>query len=187
MRVADVEHGRLADDDGARPRQALAHGIDAVDHAEAGHLLVIGQEEMDRRLEVRRQKVRHQRQPQRDEGLHVDGAAAIGLAVLDMQRERVAAPGLAGDRHHVGMAGEDDAAAILRAHGREQRRLVAGLIGEAHAGDAPAGEVVLDEIDQRQVGLVAHRVEGDEAGEHFERRVALPGLSGGGQCRTFFT
>ena len=185
--IGDVERGRLADDDGGGARQGPAHRRDAVDHAEAGDLLVIGEEEMDRRRQPRAEEVRYQRQGQRDEALHVDGASTIGPPVRDMQREGIPAPGLPLDRHDIGVAGQHDAAAVLRADGGEQRRLVARLVGEAGRGDAPAGEIVLDEVDQRQVGFVAHRVEGDQAGEHLERRVALPGGRGGGQCRTFFT
>lgn len=142
---------------------------------------------MDRRLEAGREEIRHQRQRQRDEALHVDRAAAIGPAVRDMQRERIARPGLTLHRHDVGMAGEDDAALVLRADRGEQRRLVAARIGKAHRGHAPAREVILDEGDQLEIGFVAHRVEGNEAGEHVERLVALPGQSCGSQCRTFFT
>ncbi len=187
MGVGEFERGRLADDDGAGLRQIHAHAGDAVDDAEAGHLLVIGEEEVDRRLEIRRQEIRHERQRQSDETLHVDRAAAIGLAILDMQRERVAAPGLALHRHHVGVPREQDAAPVRGTDRGEQRRLVAGGVRDADRGDAPAREIVLDEGDQLQIGFVAHRIEGDEPGEHVERRQALARGGGQGQWRTFFT
>ena len=44
-----------------------------------------------------------------DAALHVDGAAAVEEAVLDLARERAMAPcGFVAGRHHVGMAGKGD-------------------------------------------------------------------------------
>ena len=50
-----------------------------------------------------------------DEALHVGGAAAVEPAILLRHVERVGVPVLAVDRHHVGMPGEDQAAAYRRA------------------------------------------------------------------------
>ena len=67
-------------------------------------------------------RLRHQRQGEGDKALHVGGAAAIEPAVPLGQRERVAVPFLAGHRHDIGMAGQDDAAALGPAAGRSWRR-----------------------------------------------------------------
>jgi len=53
--------------------------------------------------------LQHRRDTTGDAALHVDGAAAIEEAVLDVAGERAMAPGaLVARRHHVGMAGEGD-------------------------------------------------------------------------------
>ena len=103
------------------------------------------------------------------------GAAAVQLAVALDHREGIGVPGLAGHRHHVGVAGQADAADAARADGGEQAGLEA--VGRRHALalDAEALEVALDEADQRQVALAAGRVEGDEAGQQLLRR-AYAGL-----------
>ena len=45
----------------------------------------------------------------------------------------------------------------------------------AHAVDAMAAQITLDEFDDRDVGLVAGRVEGDEPRQQFLRRAELGG------------
>lgn len=59
---------------------------------------------MDRRLQLRLQHLRHHRETHGDESLHIGGAAAVKPAVALDQFERIVAPVLADDRHHVGMA-----------------------------------------------------------------------------------
>ena len=60
------------------------------------------------------------------------------------------------------MPGERDAADAGRSDGGEQARLLA--VGGRHtdALDAVLAEIVLDEANERNVALVARRVEGDE-------------------------
>ena len=170
--VDHLEPGRLADDHGARGGQVPAEAGDRVHHAETGRLLVVGEQDVDRRLHIHRQEVGHERERERVEAFHVDGATAIGAPVLDPQRERIRGPGLPRDRHHVGVAREHDPAAIGRTDGGVDRGLIARRALIAHIGHAPALQIILDEVDQRQVRLRALGVEGDEPRQHLERRVA---------------
>ena len=89
------------------------------------------------------------------------------------QLERIAGPLLPFDRHDVGMAGEDDAAVDHRPDRRQQRGLVAGRVGRAQRGDALAAQIVLDEVDQRQIAFVAFGIERHQAFEQRDR--AWPG------------
>jgi hypothetical protein len=122
---------------------------------------------MDRRCQLRLQHLRHHGEAHRDEALHVGGAAAVESAVALDERERIGAPVLPGHRYHVGMTRPPDAGLVGRPGRHPQRRFPAGLIDDALRGEAEAGEIILDVIDQRQIGLVAHRVEADEIGEKF--------------------
>ena len=173
VRIHHLEHRRLSDDRGFRQGQIVAEAADRVDDAEAGRLLVIGEHDVDRRLEIGGLEFRDQGQRQRIERLHVHRAAPIGAPVLDAKREGVGRPGLARHRHHVRMSREHDPAAILRADGGIERRLVAGLVRHAHIRHVPALQIALDEVDQGQVRLRAHGVERDKLRQHFERREPL--------------
>ena len=104
-----------------------------------------------------------------EEALHVAGAAAVEPAVAGGEGEGVGGPGLALDRHHVGVAGEHDAALGRGADERGERGLVAAGVGVAEARDAEAGEIVLDEADQVEVGAGGHRRKRDETGQHLAR------------------
>ena len=94
--------------------------LEQVADAEAAELLVVGQREMDRQAQPRRCHLRHQRQRGGDEALHVRGAAAVELAAALDDGEGIALPGLARHRHHVGMAGQHDAAGDLRPDGGKE-------------------------------------------------------------------
>ena len=54
-------------------------------------------------------EIRHRGQHAGEKALHVGGAAAVEAAVALDEREGIAVPGLAVDRHDVGVAGEADA------------------------------------------------------------------------------
>ncbi len=110
MPHAELHAGRLADDGKAGLGQILADGLQKMRRAQAAQFLVIGEGEMERRLQRLGCHLRHQRQAKRDEALHVAGAAAHKTRIRFHQLERITGPGLAFDRHHVGMAGEHDAA-----------------------------------------------------------------------------
>ena len=132
----------------SRHRQVAPEAADRVDDAEAGRLLVVGQHDVDRRLQARRLELGHERERERVEALHVDGAAPEDAPVLDPQAERVRGPGLARHRHHVRVARQHDAAAVLRTDRGEERRLVAGRVRDPDEGHVPARQIVLDEVDR---------------------------------------
>ena len=91
MRVDHPHAGRLADDDGAGPRQVRAKPGDQRAHAGAAHLLVIGDDDVDRLFQLARLEQRHRGEHAGEKALHVASAAAIELAVALRQRERVGA------------------------------------------------------------------------------------------------
>ena len=160
---AEAHRGRLADDGEAGFAEALTQLRDQMRRAETAHLLVIGESQMDRRLQRPCQHVRHQRQGQRDEALHVRGAAAIELAVAPGERERIAAPRLVLHRHHVGMAGQHDAAGAIRADGGPQIGLrLAVRCRHQGCRHAKLGQIVADPLDQRQVALRRDRGKSDQ-------------------------
>ena len=133
-------------------RQVDAEAADRVDDAEAGRLLVVGEHDVDRRLEIGGQEIRHEREGKGAEALHVDGAAAVSAPVRDPQRERVRGPGLPRDRHDVGMAGQDDAAAIAADRSwRKSAALSPSAFGTRTKGTSQLLQIILDEVDQGQV------------------------------------
>ena len=77
-----------------------------------------------------------------DEALHVADAAAIEPAVLPRHLPGIGVPGLAVDRHHVGVAGQRDARLV----GGPERGIEVGLLA-AGVMDQPAFDAML-----RQVG-----------------------------------
>ena len=171
VRVGHLQLGRLADDDAGRPRQVDAHPCDGVEDAAAGRLLVIAQHDVDRRLKGRGLHLVDHRQCDRRKALHVDRPAPVGPAVGNAQPEGIARPGLARDRHHVGVPGQHDATAIRRPDGGEDRRLGPGGIRHAHEADPVTDEIVLDIGNEREIAEAAFRVEGDQPGEDAKRRI----------------
>ncbi len=160
---------RLADDDAGGRR----HGPGQRRHQPLGaphpDLLVIGERDLDRPLQPRLQCLRHRRQRDRRKALHVARAAAVEPPVLLRQRERVGAPRLPVDRHDVRMRRQHDAARLGRPDQRVEVRLGALVVHHPVARDAVAAEVVLDEVDQRQVRLARDGREGDETLQHLAR------------------
>ena len=104
--VGDLHHRRLADDHRRRARQIDAEAADEVERAEAGGLLVVAQQQMDRLFEPRRQETGGGGERASRKALHVDRAATEKLAVGLAQLERIGAPRLAFDRDDVGVAGQ---------------------------------------------------------------------------------
>ena len=160
MGVGDLHHGRLADDRQSRAGQVAPEARDRVEAAGAGGLLVIAQHDMDRLFQLCRKKFRRHGEAERVKALHVAGAASVKPFAVAAQHERRRRPFLADDRHNVGMAGQDHAAVDIGAEGGEQRRLVACGVGNAGEARAQAEQVILDEIDQRQIAARDFRVEG---------------------------
>ena len=106
--------------------------LDETADADAADFLVVREREMQRLVEARH-VLRQQRERDRDEALHVGGAAAVEPAVLLDERERIAVPRLAVDRHDVGVAGEHEPAVAARAQRREEIRLAPVVVErEAH-------------------------------------------------------
>jgi hypothetical protein len=76
---------------------------------------------------------------------------------------------LAGDRHDIGMARQDDAASVRTPDRREQIGFARAGPGE-RGGDAKAAEIIGDPPDQLEVRARRGRVEGDQPLEDLERR-----------------
>ena len=143
-------------------------------HAEAAHLLVVGEGEVQRHFEARLRELGHQRERHGEEAFHVAGAAAVEPALALVDREGIARPFLAVDRHHVGVAGEHDATlavgrpAVGRPDRGEEIRLRAGLVVHEARRDAVLREIVAHPMDQREIGIAAGRVERDQAAQHLD-------------------
>ena len=162
----DLHHRGLADDHRRGLDAGRRHRLGEDAGAQAADLLVIGQGDMDRALQRRRQHLRHQRQRDGVEALHVAGAAAIEPAVALGQRPGIGGPVLARDGHDVGVAGQDDAAIDPGADRGEEVGLLAVLARDQRALDAMAGEVVAAEMDQLEIAALRFRVERNQLGEH---------------------
>ena len=156
---------------GSPTKQAIGFagrsGIFAIDaaRADAADLLVIREGKMQRLLQVRVQHVRHRREAARHVALHVGRAAAVQLAVAFGQLERAVGPVLVVDRHHVGVAREDEARHVGRPERRPQVRFLAGLVVDALVLHAELVEISLDPGDQVEIGVAAHGVEADQRGQ----------------------
>ena len=88
--------------------------------------------------------MRDMRQHAGDEAFHVGRAAPDDAAVAHRRGEGRARPVLPVDRYHIGMRGQHDAAAILRADGREERRLPSGAVGNAARRDTVLRQIIFD-------------------------------------------
>ena len=99
-------------------------------HPEAAHLLVVAQAHSAaaRRDDCsfeRRHEFRRLRENDADEPLHVRGSARIQLAVALGGHERIGIPILTIDRHHIGVARQNQPRLVRIAQGREQIGLLA--------------------------------------------------------------
>ncbi len=170
VRVDDGHRGRLANDDGAGLRKPVAQFGDHRAHACAAGFLVVGEQQVDRRLERAALEGRHHRQRTGEIAFHVGGAAAVEAAIGLAQREGIRGPGGRVGGYDVGVAGEADAGHASRSDGGEHGGLLAVLGRDDLGFDAVAGQIVLHEGDDGAVGLVARRVEGHEALQQRDRR-----------------
>ena len=169
----DVHRGRLADEGRQRLGNAERAGRQAMQHRsdpDTAHFLVIGQRQMDRLCERCRHHRRHGGEAAGQKTLHVDRAAAIGLAVPHAERERIAGPVLPVHRHHIRVAGEHIARLVLRPDAGEQRGLLPGRVRRPVRSDAMAGEIGFGPVDQREVGMAACGVEPDQCRQNLQRR-----------------
>ena len=163
--------GGLADDHRIRAGQVDAEPRDHVERTETGRLLVVAQENMNRPLKRSLLEFRDHRQRDGAEALHVDRAPPVEALAVATQRERVGTPVLPLDRHHVGVAGEDDAAGGHRPDRRKDCGLVAGRVGRAGEGDALLAQIRFDKVDEGKVRPGAFGVESHEPRRHVDRAV----------------
>ena len=112
VRVDDLQFGRLSDDRHLRQRKVMAKTVDRIHDAKACRLLVIRKHDVDRRLEIGGQELGNERQHDCHEGFHIHRTTTEGLAIGHPQCARIRSPVLSFHRHHVGVARENDAAAI---------------------------------------------------------------------------
>ena len=172
-------HGRgLADKHETRLGQHRAHGVDHRLDAGATDLLVVGKHDVDGLGEAAPRQLRHQGQHAGDEALHVAGAATVEATVPLGQREGIALPGLARDRHHVHVAGKPDAARPRGADGGEEARVDAVLGRDEAALDAVAREIVAHPLGHGNVRLVRRGIERDE----LRQDVTWARRKAGGHC-----
>ena len=145
-------------------RHARGQGM----RADAAHFLVVAQREVDRLLERRLEELRQHGERDGVERLHVAGAATVVLAVLQGQRPGIGDPGLAVDRHHVGVARQHHAVLHVRSDRGEQVRLGAIFARHQIRGDAVTLQVALNVLDQCKVGIARGGVERHQATQHFD-------------------
>ncbi len=173
VRDHHVHQGRLADDAAGGLEALFGEHFDQAAHAQAADLFVVGKREMDRRLQVGGEKARRHGQGGAEIAFHVAGAAREQAAIADGRLERVGVPGLAVDRHHVGMAGEHDAGArcvaALAVNRGKQVGLALVRVVDQGGLDAVGLQPVAHPLDQAQVGFSAGGVEGNELLDHFQR------------------
>ena len=176
--VHDRHAGGLAHDHDMRLDAEI--GAKLVDHQrgpEAADFLVEGKREMDRGLERAGKKLRHERERNRAEALHVRGAAPVKPAVLFNETERVGVPRLAVNRHHVGMARKRDAGHVSRPYRGVEIRLVSRFIVNKCRINAQRGEIIAHEVNQCEVRLATGRIKGDQPLNHLDGTVMGAGHS----------
>ena len=164
MAVDHTHAGWLTDDTGARLDRQGLEIADQPGHPPAADFLVIGQGELDRVLQAvfGGNELRHHREGDGDEALHVGRAAPIHPSIALSQDEGIAVPILAVDGHRIGVTGQDDPGLFLRPDGGEEIGLASlGIEGQA-TGDAEAVQVIPHPIDQLQVRVPAGRVKADD-------------------------
>src|SRR5690606_20409244 len=144
----DSHAGRLADDADRRSDAAARELFQHQRRTETTDFLVEAEGEVHRAHEIGLAELRRHGQGAGDERLHVAGAAAVDIAVADAGPERVDGPRLALDRHHVGVAGQDEAAVGFGAERGEQVGLVAVCVVSQFGAGAEALEDLAGIADQ---------------------------------------
>jgi hypothetical protein len=148
----------IADQRDRGQRQRRAEFCQKMRHAGAADLLVEGEGVVDRHRERLAQDLRQKGERHGDEAFHVCGAATIEPCSAPRQAEGVARPGLPFDRHHVGMARENDAAGSIWSH----RCIEVGFLAARMMGEADTNAALLEQLgrkpDQGQVRLGRDRV-----------------------------
>ena len=161
VRGDHLHAGGLADDAAIGPYAGQGQVVQQRRDAQATHFIVETQGHMDRRTQRGLCECCRLRQHHADEAFHVAGATAEEAAVANVGLERIGAPGLPVDRHHIGMPRKDHTTGSFAERG-EQVGL--GALGVVAAPDARAvaRQVGLGPVDQREVGIAAGGVEGDQ-------------------------
>ena len=162
VRGGDAHLGRLADDAALGHDRQLLQPLKRAAHAEATDLFIIGEQQIDRCLELGLGEAFDPSEHDGNEALHVAGAAAIEQPVALGQFPGVGRPILPIDRHHVGMAGQADAGAILRSDGGIEIGLLGRSVRHQFAGDAEAIQVVAHEVDELEIRVPAGGIKGDQ-------------------------
>lgn len=152
-----LEFGGLADQAQGRLVRPLRQRGEQRAHAQATDLFVVGERQVHRKAQRLREERRHGRQHRSDETLHIGGASPVKAAIVLGQMKRIIGPGLPVDRHHIGVPRQHHAAPIVRAEGGKQVGLGAFGVMEQLTFHAKAGQVILDEANERQVGVAAYR------------------------------
>jgi len=165
----DAHAGRLANEGDRRADAGPRDLADERLRAEAADLLVIGEGEMQRPLQIERGVARRHGKAGGDETLHVAGTAAVEPAVALDHAERVRRPVLPLDRHNVGMAGQDDAAVAGRAERSEEVGLGAGPVAVDRDRCAGVAEKVCRIGDQVEIARRRDGRERDQVAENLAR------------------
>jgi len=164
-----LHSGRFADNDDIRPIGFAGHVFQQHRHAEPADLLIIGKGDMDRFLETCRHECRHGTENTGQEAFHVHRSAAMQSIVPSGQCKWIAVPFLSRDRHHVGMAVEDDAAVDLRPDGRKHVCPLPRFIEAQRGFDAAIGQDILYVADDVAIRFSGNAVEANQAFEDFNR------------------
>ena len=121
----------------------------------------------------------HRRDAAGDAALHVDGAAAVQKAVLDVARERAVGPcGLVAGRHHVGMSGKGDVRRRVADAGIEIVDIGGAGFAEGDAVHLEAGafQEILQHAERAGIGRghrgAAQEVAGDGKSEGISHALA---------------
>ena len=140
LRVDHAHHGGLAHDHRLRPRHGADQPLGQRMRAQAADLLVVGEGEVHGHLEPGALEGGDVGEAGGDEALHVAGTARVEIAVVLLGKgPRIGDPGLAVDRHDVGVARQHDAAFAVRADRGEQVGLGALFVGHQGAFDPEIG------------------------------------------------
>ena len=159
-----LQHGRLAHDHGAGFRHHPLHRRDEIDRPLAADLLVITERQLQRPRHAPVPRLDQSPDRQSVECLHVRRAAPVKPPLPLGERERIRAPVLPLDRHHVRVPRQHHTALGLGADMGKERCLQLGLggLGVAVALDPVAGKIRLGPVDQIEVGSAAHGGKGNE-------------------------
>ena len=165
----DAQRGGLAHHRGARQRRPPAPGAHEALRPERSDLFVVGEQQDERPPQSGRLEPRRGAHGEGQEPLHVAGAAGHPAVAFVPQREGIAAPAAVAGRHDVGVAAEEEAVAVALGTQLDQQVRLGAVGGrEPFAADAGARQRLFDQVQERQVGAVAGRVDRDQAAQQLD-------------------